>query len=578
LEKELTANALATLVDHGYSFAVGRVMDGIHENSPKVILLTPVKGQDAPAELPAGYDFCVKFGSGALQLIYDRPGFKVLLAVEDGLPESDDTAGSQDPGIQYSEDFFEQVFDSIKDYSVFTTTVSGKLNSWNTGAEHLFGYTKEEAIGLHFSVLFSEEDQMNKVPEELMETALKDGKALNEHFHRRKDGSLFWCNGTIFPLFDEQSRHKGFTKVIKDLEEKKLTERQVDKAKALSASIIAAAKEPIVILDGNLVIKKASKSFYELFGIDEKPTKGKGIYNFVDGLDRERLRYLFENALSRSAVCKNFEFHFSPEDGKDKVFMLHASKTKSDFSNNTDMYIVFIDDVTEERMIHQEKDDFISIATHELKTPLTLIKASAQMLQRTSEYERLPPLRRHLGRILEQTEKVLLLAGHLLDVSNIKTGRFTLKKDTFSLCELLAGLVDDFRTINTEHEIRLDLDGTCLVYADKIKIAQVLTNLLSNALKYSPDSNEIWVSISMSDDEKNAEVSVRDAGVGIPEAEASRIFKRFSRTRTVEEKNISGIGLGLYISAEIIKKHNGRIWFESRAGEGTTFFVNLPLA
>lgn|GEM_PF-1433959 len=573
LEKELTADLLGSLIDRGYRYALANTANVADQTA--AITLQPLK-QKSFAGVQVADQVIYKLTEEPLQMLCSPGHGKILVVMDDDFYKT--TADiSDNAGFSYDPLFLEQVFNSIKDYAVFTVATSGEINSWNSGAEHIFGYTKNEIFRMHFSELYTAEDRENNVPERAIAAAGREGRVSNEHFFKKKDGSVFWSSCIAFPLYDAGNSHLGFTKVVKNLEEKRSSEKQVLKAQALSESIITTAKEPIVILDESLNIRTASKSFYELFKVNEESAVGRRIYDFVNNLNQESLKHLFENVLARVNICKNYEYQFTSEQGGDKVLILHVSRIKRD-PVNPEMYIMFIDDVTEERIISQEKDDFISIATHELKTPLTLIKASAQILEREKEYEHSPVFKKYLAKILEQTDKVLLLAGHLLDVSKIRTGRFTLKKDTFSLCEFLTELVEDFRTMNAEHTIRLEQEGTCLVYADKMKMAQVLSNLLSNAIKYSPDSKEIWVKLSVSDDEREAAISVRDSGIGIPEDEANIIFKRFSRTRIVDERNISGIGLGLYISAEIVKKHGGRIWFESREGIGTTFFLNIPTA
>ena len=185
-------------------------------------------------------------------------------------------------------------------------------------------------------------------------------------------------------------------------------------------------------------------------------------------------------------------------------------------------------------------------------------------------------VKKYLQKIEEQAEKLIQLAALLLDVSHIRSDKLALNFEEFDLSELVAETVEDFRMLQKKHDIKIEELCTCTVNADKVKITQVLTNLLSNAIKYSPETNSIIVRVFPDPISQTVTVSVQDFGIGIPFEEQNKIFKRFSRTNLVGEKNISGSGLGLYISAEIVRKHKGQIWFESEQNKGAKFFFSIP--
>ncbi|HEY0053952.1 MAG TPA: ATP-binding protein [Pedobacter sp.] len=576
MEKTLTPYLLGALLDQGYTYALAKIEDSNEESSTEIIRLNPVKKQPALRELPDGFQTFYKLTQEPLQIISGNSDTKVLVSFnnEGGIQVAENDF-LDDFYFRYSEDFFEQVLDSIKDYAVFTTNRTGEINSWNTGAERMFNFNRQEILGMNFSVLFSPQDLQNNIPERLLNDAHEHGRADNECFHARKDGSLFWTSGVMVPLYDDRNTHQGFTKVVHDLEKQKLSERKVKEAKALAKNLVETTKEPMAILTKDLSIKLASKNLYRLFQVKEEDAKNKNIYDFAPKLDRDRLKELFETILPVEVSVKNFEFHYTYPSGDNKVFMLHATRTSS-LMDGSDITMLSVEDVTEERYIQQEKDDFIGIATHELRGPVTVIKASCQILEREGRGNSSPVFKRYLEKINEQSDKLVHLASLLLDVSRIRTGRFSLKKETFNLCDLLSDTVDDFKILHPYIDIQLTSSSECRVNADKMKLNQVLANLLSNAIKYSPDSKTVQVNVSPDDEYGMAIISVRDFGIGISEEEHGKIFKRFSRTRLVDEKNISGIGLGLYISAEIIRKHEGDIWFESEKNSGSTFYFRIP--
>ena len=222
---------------------------------------------------------------------------------------------------------------------------------------------------------------------------------------------------------------------------------------------------------------------------------------------------------------------------------------------------------------HQKKDEFIGVASHELKTPLTSIKAYLQLLEKIEEEQ---PNKTYLKKAQDNVAKLQQLIFDLLDVSKIQAGQLRLDIKEFDIDQLVDECVNDARLNSTHHHvIRLDGRAGRLIKADRQRIEQVLINLLSNAIKYSPTGvKDIIVDTQKVGTE--VIVSIKDFGVGVPKSEEKKIFERFYRS-SGNLFGISGFGLGLYICNEIIKRHNGRLWLESEEGKGSTFSFALPL-
>ncbi|MFL9835319.1 ATP-binding protein [Chryseobacterium terrae] len=231
-------------------------------------------------------------------------------------------------------------------------------------------------------------------------------------------------------------------------------------------------------------------------------------------------------------------------------------------------------DVTTRRMITQGKDDFISIASHELKTPVTALKATLQLLKRS--HEKLPIDTR--AKLLEQANKSLDKLSHLiselLDTSRIEQGQLRVDKKPFALSELFddccSNLVD-----TTKQELIFEGTTDEIVNADSQQIGQVLINLINNAIKYAPESEKIIIKAEKLN-HKEIKVSVKDNGPGIPGHKLEHLFERYYRTNYQGQK-FTGLGLGLYISADIIKNHAGKVGVESELGKGSEFWFTLPL-
>jgi signal transduction histidine kinase len=224
------------------------------------------------------------------------------------------------------------------------------------------------------------------------------------------------------------------------------------------------------------------------------------------------------------------------------------------------------------RELSKQKDDFIAMASHELKTPVTSIKLYIQLLHRKFQKLRDEKSAESIAKMDGQINKLITLINDLLDVSKVEEGKLQFNITSFNLNELVAEIVEEMQR-TTKHKILVSQVDVQNVSGDRDRIGQVLTNFISNAIKYSPNADKIEVTIAKGPE--GTVVSVRDFGIGLSKKEAEKVFERFYRA-TEKSDNYPGLGLGLYIASEIIKRHKGRIWADSRKGKGSTFFFSLP--
>ncbi|HYT36481.1 MAG TPA: ATP-binding protein [Ktedonobacteraceae bacterium] len=222
------------------------------------------------------------------------------------------------------------------------------------------------------------------------------------------------------------------------------------------------------------------------------------------------------------------------------------------------------------------KDEFISMASHELKTPLTSLKGFTNLLQRRLTKQGDKQALHFLARMEEQLDKLTKLVSELLDVTKMQTGKLEFREERFFLNELVRETLENLQGTTETHHLQLEEVTDAQVPGDKDRLGQVLINLLTNAIKYSPEANTVIVRVSA--DEHNAIVSVQDFGIGIAETHQEKIFERFYQVNDDTEKTFRGLGIGLYISSQIVRGHHGRLWVESAKGAGATFYVSLPLA
>lgn len=244
-------------------------------------------------------------------------------------------------------------------------------------------------------------------------------------------------------------------------------------------------------------------------------------------------------------------------------------------SGSFEGYIGSCVDIHEMKVLEQRKDDFIKMASHELKTPVTTIKGYVQLLRGMHSHEKDPFLSDSLVTLDKQVSKLTRLITDLLDATRMETGKLQINKEVFRLSEVITGLVKDTRSVSPACNIVLHQQADPQVFADKDRITQVFSNLLDNAIKYSPAGSEISITVAAEDNK--AIVSVRDSGIGIDPENTPKIFERFYRVPGRQEATYPGFGIGLFIVKEIVSLHQGKVWVESEKGKGTVFSVSLPV-
>ena len=232
-------------------------------------------------------------------------------------------------------------------------------------------------------------------------------------------------------------------------------------------------------------------------------------------------------------------------------------------------------DITESKRDEIRKNDFIAMASHELKTPLTSLKAYIQLLEKKITREGDPFINNELVKAGNQVNKMADLVYGFLDLSRLESGKLQVKIQPFDINELITEIITETLLVSYHHQIVFNPGKTIIINADRERIGQVVSNFLSNAIKYSPKESTITVSSGVFDN--NVQVSVSDTGIGIRYKDQEKLFQRFYRVENENIKTISGFGIGLYLASEIIQRHKGKIWVESKEGQGSTFSFSLPL-
>lgn len=278
-------------------------------------------------------------------------------------------------------------------------------------------------------------------------------------------------------------------------------------------------------------------------------------------------------ALQKGEIVKAEEIEYRQSDKKRLYLRVNAApirnKNKKIIAAVSTLY-----DITQEKEAELRKDDFVNMASHELKTPLTSMKLYIELLAKQLGTYNDEKAIRTIQRIKRQTEKLQELVNDLLDVSRIHTGKLLFKQETFQISDLIEETVETLQATTQGHKIIFAEKQPFLVYADKFRIDQVLTNLITNAMKYSSENKDIIIRVGK--EKEYAVVSVQDFGIGIAKEQQKKIFDRLYQVTGNTEKTFPGLGMGLYISREIIKRHKGAIWVESEKGKGSIFYFRLP--
>jgi PAS domain S-box-containing protein len=325
-----------------------------------------------------------------------------------------------------------------------------------------------------------------------------------------------------------------------------------------------------------LIIEIANPSMLSLWDKDDSVT-GKPLKEAIPELEGQpfigRLQEIMESGITYHADQEKAELLVKGE--MQTFWFNYTYKPLFNQDGHVDRILNMAVDVSSLVKLQKLKDDFIALASHELKTPLTTIKGYAQILQ-VSEVINISPIeKKMLDRINQQIDKLTRLVGELLDVTHIHAGKIPFFNQLFDLGTLAEEIAGDLQFNYLTHSIVVQRVGTFPVWSDKDKIAQVIANLIGNAVKYSPGQTQAVINVFSA--EQSATFSIRDFGIGIAEENRTRIFEQFYRVDEMPIKSFPGLGLGLYISSEIIRRAGGMIWMEPAEGAGSVFYFTLPL-
>ncbi|HLI05900.1 MAG TPA: PAS domain S-box protein [Ktedonobacteraceae bacterium] len=402
------------------------------------------------------------------------------------------------------------------------------------------------------------------------------GRSFSAEYRMRcKDGSWGWFEGTATNLLHDPEV-QAIVGSFRDISERKRSEEALQLSRHRLELAIQASEAGLWYCDlpfDKLIWNEKVKGHFGLPADAEVDINL--FYELLHPDDRERTRQAIEQSIEKHSIYDIEYRTISPADGR--VRWIHAiGRAFYDLDGTPRRFDGLTLDVTERKRAEQRKDEFLSMVSHELKTPVTSIKGFTQLLRRRFQQRDDEQSLQFLTRMDGQLTRLTKLINDLLDISRMQTGQIVYRQELFNLDAHMREVVENVQATTQTHQLLIEGETRAHVYADRDRIGQVLINLLTNAIKYSPDANRVIIRLEQRDHE--AIVSVQDFGIGIAEPHHEKIFERFYQVADGDMRTFPGLGIGLYIATEIIKRHQGRIWVNSKPDEGATFSFALPVS
>jgi len=468
---------------------------------------------------------------------------------------------------------YHRMIAEIEDYAIILLDESGIIKNWNKGALKIKGYEAKEIIGKNFSVFYTSQDRQNGIPEKILSEARQKGKAVCEGLRIRKDGSAFWGSIVITALYDANGVINGFTKVTRDITEKRKVEEKF-------YALLDSAPDATVIVNEEGVIQMANTQTEKLFGYSRHEIIGKPVEVFIPIELRSRHihhRADFARSSKVRAMGVGIELNAVKKDGS----MFPVEISLSPIQTEEGMLIsAAIRDIThrkeletELKKINTELEAFTYSVSHDLRAPLRGIIGFTNVLE--EEYS--SKLDNEAKRITSIIKANTIRMGRLIDdlLNFSRTGKQEIVKADFSTKAMVHEVINEITGQYEIEGIEWDIRELLPARGDISTIRQVWVNLISNAVKYSRNKPRPVIEIGSWLDNGFAVFYVKDNGVGFDEQYKDKLFRVFQRLHDADE--FEGTGVGLAVVEKIISRHKGKVWAEGKMNEGAGFYFTIPV-
>ena len=515
---------------------------------------------------------------------------------EDKKPQSE---GAEQPPKQplqpIGDDSFRLMVEQVKDYAIFMLGPSGRILSWNAGAEQIKGYRAEEIIGQHFSVFYTKEDVKAGLPDRELEIASSLGSLDQQGWRLRKDGSRFWASVTITALRNEQGEVIGFSKITRDVTERRDMEAALQKSRNMFERLFEAAPDAVVVVDRNGLIRRVNQQAEALFGYMRDELIGQRIELLIPERfhKRHRLhrRKYFADPRARKMGI-GLELYGRNKDGREvpvdiMLTPIETSEGAWAFAAIRDITAQKLSDakiselnsalksqVEQLAASNRELEAFSYSVSHDLRAPLRHVIGFVDLLNARETAALDEKSRHYLQVISEAAQKMGVLIDDLLAFSRM--GRAEMMKTRVDLGLVVKEIVKDLAEDAKGREIEWEIAPLPTAIGDASMLRQVMANLISNAMKFTRHRTLARIEIGAVEEKTETQFYVKDNGVGFDEAYLNKLFGLFQRLHTTEE--FEGTGVGLAIVQRIVMRHGGRVWAEGALDGGATFWFSLPKA
>lgn len=473
--------------------------------------------------------------------------------------------------LRVSEGRLRAIIDAAVDFGIIILDNTGSIIDWNKGAEMLFGYTKAEVLGNDSSLLFTPEDRHADIARSELERARSKGRAIDERWHLHKNGSRFFMSGVMTPIHYDTIT--GFVKIARNITDRKLAEEALMQSEQRKLLAVKSAEMGEWEWQLSTRLVRISEQVTLLFGFETHSPEitPEQLFQQIYPADQKLVREQVIAASNGLQILQTECRIVRADNGQVRWVNVYGRVVMQTDNRPAKLIGVFYD-ITQRKTLEKQKDDFISVASHELKTPVTAINSYAELLAESLEAGGNSYHVNLANKLSEQVNRLTELIRNLLDTSQLSEGAFKLSLQPTDIKELILEQREELEHIGRNHRFTWHLKAVPLLQADRKRIVQVVMNLVTNAVKYSPERTEII--IETADHGDHARVCVTDKGMGIPPEEQRFVFERYYRTgNSLQEK---GFGLGLFICSEIIRQHRGSIGLKSGPGEGSSFYFTLP--
>lgn len=397
------------------------------------------------------------------------------------------------------------------------------------------------------------------------------------HLLRKGKMELTYFSFFFYPQRDANGEMVGIIDLATEVTPQAIFNKQIKESETHFRQMADLMPDKVINTDakGNLIY--LNKNWLEFTGSSAEELKSKGLLPYIHESDKEEYSNRWKNSL-KSGTGIEIEVRFLDKNGK---YHWHLKRAEPVWDENGEikLWIGTCTGIQKLKEEEERKEAFLKMVSHELKTPVTSIKGYAQLLLgmlNKSKGATPTAFEPSLKRIDYQVTRLTRLIAEMLDLTRLEENKLQLQKEKFDLNKLIDETVQDISYTNTTHNITLSHDFHCEVYGDRDRIGQVLINLLTNAIKYSPENQEIQLKVQKASKNK-VMISIKDQGIGIAEENHKKIFSRFVRVGGKNEETYSGFGIGLFLAREIIERHGSKIEVQSEKGKGSTFSFTLAI-